>query len=222
MRVVDDSKRNAFQILHPRKSFLTICPNQETKKTWIEAILSEIDKSEDRKIMAEEIRHAYDADLSIESATVGTSSSRESEGLAWTELRNGVVVGENGLGSVKARADSAAMSAKGSDSRGGGLRGLDIKLLNERFHRALHFSTDLLSGMGSSKTAGEDVKLKLYGFFKQAKEGNATAKGEGELGEVEQMKLDAWKSYKGMTRMEAKSNYIDLLTTVSPHWDTGT
>ena len=92
--------------------------------------------------------------------------------------------------------------------------------MNERYYKALHYSTDVLS----DKNAGEDVKLSLYGLFKQAKQGDASV-GAGErggvLGQVEQLKLDSWKSCGGMSKLEAKKRYIELLGEVSPNWEEG-
>jgi acyl-CoA-binding protein len=41
------------------------------------------------------------------------------------------------------------------------------------------------------------------------------------LGEVEQLKLDSWKSCGGMSKLEAKKRYIELLGEVSPNWEEG-
>ena len=230
MRVVDE-KKSTFQIMHPRKSFLVICPSVEKKRAWMEAILTEIDKLEEKKNRAEEIRHAY-SDVSglVDMSAEGASSNRGSEGgVEWTDLRNGVVVDINGLGSVGGDGNTSGgrgsvKSATDVHNRDSGVGssggGEDVKVLNERYYKAVHYSTDLLS----DKNAGEDVKLSLYGLFKQAKQGDASG-GAGErggvLGEVEQLKLDSWKSCGGMSKLEAKKRYIELLGEVSPNWEEG-
>ena len=104
MRVVDE-KKSTFQIMHPRKSFLVVCPSIDKKRNWMEAILTEIDKLEEKKNRAEEIRHAYgDADVSglADVSAVGTMSNRGSEGGGeWPVLSNGVVGDVNGSGAAR-------------------------------------------------------------------------------------------------------------------------
>ncbi|GMI09374.1 hypothetical protein TrLO_g6817 [Triparma laevis f. longispina] len=221
MRISEDgTPKNAFSIMHPRKSFLVICPTPELKRVWVDAILAEIERAVERKLKAEENRHNY-ADM--DSAGTITSKGSSSE---WTELSHGVVVDVDGkgVGVEEKEKEKARKEEKVGDS------GEDQ--LNDRFHRALHCSTNLLSGLGDNKkgVAGESVKLQLYGFFKQAKEGDfnvetraaalsssGSSTPEGDA--VQKMKLEAWKVNKGMSRSEAKQKYIDLLGVISPGWE---
>ena len=56
MRISEEgAPKGAFNILHPRKSFLVLCPTPELKRVWVEAILAEIDKSVEKKLRAEEV-----------------------------------------------------------------------------------------------------------------------------------------------------------------------
>ena len=223
MRISEDgAPKGAFNILHPRKSFQVTCPTSELKRVWVEAILAEIDKSAEKKLRAEESRHNYaDLDAITEVTTAKMGTSGESN---WSDLSHGVVVGVDGTGHELGKEKETKNV------------GADVKVLNDRFHKALHCSTNLLSGVGEKRkvsVAGESVKLELYGFFKQAKEGDfvepsgpradtSGAGGQGGGGEediVRKMKLDAWRANKGMADIVAKQKYIDLLSVISPGWE---
>ncbi|QOF78974.1 acyl-CoA-binding protein [Variovorax sp. 38R] len=53
--------------------------------------------------------------------------------------------------------------------------------------------------------------LKIYGLFKQATEGDNTAKKPSFSDIVARAKWDAWTAQKGATADEAKQKYIDLI-----------
>ncbi|GMI10781.1 hypothetical protein TrVE_jg12891 [Triparma verrucosa] len=219
MRISEDgTPKNAFSIMHPRKSFLVICPTPELKRVWVDAILAEIERAVERKLKAEENRHNY-ADMDSAGTVMSKGSSSE-----WTELSHGVVVDVDGKGVGLREGKVKKEKSSGSDNG---------DVLNDRFHRALHCSTNLLSGLGDNKkgVAGESVKLQLYGFFKQAKEGDyspetatrsalsSTGSSTLEGDAVAKLKLDAWKVNQGMSRSEAKQKYVDLLGVISPGWE---
>ena len=226
MRVnYDLGKRNTFQILHPRKSFVVICPNPETKKKWVGAILSEIEKCVERKIKAEELRHAYADPLEVIEYVDGTrSSSRgtsEQGSGEWAELSQGVVVDNNGLGNPTNHDEGIEVTVGYSNAES----------LNEAFHKALHFSTDLLTGAGDTASVAEaSVKFELYGYFKQAKEGSYKGSQKGDAAEegsssppegdldLDELKERAWRRNRGMKRSEAKLKYIALLNNACPGW----
>ena len=163
-------------------------------------------------------RHNYaDLDANSEVTTAKLGSSGESN---WSDLSHGVVVDIDGTGHELEKEKEKAIE-------------VDVKVLNEKFHKALHCSTNLLSGVGESmkvSVAGESVKLELYGYFKQAKEGDyieptpihikrPIAEGGGEEDTVRKMKIEAWKTSKGMSEVSAKQKYIELLSVISPGWE---
>ena len=53
--------------------------------------------------------------------------------------------------------------------------------------------------------------LKIYGLFKQATEGDNTAKRPSFSDIVARAKWDAWTARKGLSADEAKQQYIDLI-----------
>ena len=53
--------------------------------------------------------------------------------------------------------------------------------------------------------------LKIYGLFKQATQGDNTAKRPSFSDFVARAKWDAWSSHKGASADEAKRKYIELI-----------
>ena len=53
--------------------------------------------------------------------------------------------------------------------------------------------------------------LKLYAFYKQASQGDASGKRPGMLDVKGRAKYDAWYGYAGMDGDNAKQAYIDLV-----------
>lgn len=66
-----------------------------------------------------------------------------------------------------------------------------------------------------------DQKLKLYGFFKQAKEGPCTSTKPGIFDITGKAKWDAWKKLGAMSSLEAMGQYVKLVTNLSPDWGVG-
>jgi diazepam-binding inhibitor (GABA receptor modulating acyl-CoA-binding protein) len=63
------------------------------------------------------------------------------------------------------------------------------------------------------KTCSNDNKLKIYGLYKQATEGDTNTKQPGMFSGLKaRMKWDSWKGYEGMLSMVAKREYIKLVT----------
>ena len=54
--------------------------------------------------------------------------------------------------------------------------------------------------------------LKLYGYYKQATEGDASGKRPGLMNLRARAKYDGWKSLEGMPSEEAKGNYIRVVS----------
>lgn len=74
--------------------------------------------------------------------------------------------------------------------------------LDEQFQRA---SADVQT---VAPEPGNDVKLRLYGLFKQATEGDASGKRPGFTNPVGRAKHDAWVQNTGMSRDDAKRAYV--------------
>jgi acyl-CoA-binding protein len=56
-----------------------------------------------------------------------------------------------------------------------------------------------------------DTMLKLYGYFKQATEGDVSGPKPGFFDFVGTAKYEAWEKLKGMSADDAKKKYIDLV-----------
>ena len=57
-----------------------------------------------------------------------------------------------------------------------------------------------------------DTKLKLYGLYKQSKEGNCNKlKPSLRAGMVERAKWDAWNNYRGWSSDDAKKEYVKIV-----------
>lgn len=63
-----------------------------------------------------------------------------------------------------------------------------------------------------SKAPDNEAKLKLYGLFKQATEGDYThGKQPGMLDLAGKFKYEAWKMNEGMSQDDAKLKYVELV-----------
>jgi acyl-CoA-binding protein len=54
--------------------------------------------------------------------------------------------------------------------------------------------------------------LKIYAFYKQASEGDATGDRPGMTDMVGRFKWDAWEGLKGTSKEDAMQQYVDLIT----------
>ncbi|XP_030064548.1 enoyl-CoA delta isomerase 2 isoform X2 [Microcaecilia unicolor] len=61
---------------------------------------------------------------------------------------------------------------------------------------------------------GNDVKLKLYGLFKQASQGPCNAPKPGMLDFVNKTKWDAWNSLGNLSKDNARQAYVDLVSSL--------
>lgn len=61
---------------------------------------------------------------------------------------------------------------------------------------------------GLAKEPGSDVKLRLYGLYKQATSGDASGGRPGFTNPVGRAKYDAWAKNSGMSAQDAKRAYI--------------
>jgi acyl-CoA-binding protein/predicted ester cyclase len=62
-----------------------------------------------------------------------------------------------------------------------------------------------------SEAPGNDVKLKMYGLFKQGGAGDVTGSRPGFTHVVGRVKYDAWAAVKGTSTEDAMRQYIDLV-----------
>lgn len=65
--------------------------------------------------------------------------------------------------------------------------------------------------MNLPKKPDQTTLLKLYGLYKQAKNGDASGKKPGFTDLTGRAKWDAWAELRGTTREEAMEDYIDLV-----------
>lgn len=54
-----------------------------------------------------------------------------------------------------------------------------------------------------------DFKLKMYGLYRQAVDGDVQGKKPGMLNPIERYKWQAWADHKGMDREDAMQRYIE-------------
>ena len=60
-----------------------------------------------------------------------------------------------------------------------------------------------------------DILLKLYALYKQATAGDTSGTRPGIFDMVGRAKYDAWSALNGLSRDDAKQQYIDLVTELS-------
>lgn len=81
--------------------------------------------------------------------------------------------------------------------------------LNETFKKAVDGVREL-----DTRPSNEDL-LKLYGFYKQSTEGDATGARPGGFDFKAIAKYDSWASLKGKSKEETMQAYIDLVNDLS-------
>lgn len=70
------------------------------------------------------------------------------------------------------------------------------------------FDSAVAAVPGLSRDPGNDVKLRLYGLYKQATEGDVSGKRPGFTNPVGRAKYDAWAALAGTPRGEAETAYV--------------
>ena len=70
------------------------------------------------------------------------------------------------------------------------------------------FESAVTAVQGLSRDPGNDVKLRLYGLYKQATSGDVTGKRPGFLDVVGRAKYDAWAGLSGTSSAAAEQEYI--------------
>ena len=87
--------------------------------------------------------------------------------------------------------------------------------LQLRFKKAVY----LIRNGPPKKDASNDEKLKFYGLFKQATEGDVTGSQPWAVQLEARAKWNAWDKHKGMSKEEAMQKYIDLVAEGEPNWE---
>jgi diazepam-binding inhibitor (GABA receptor modulator, acyl-CoA-binding protein) len=78
--------------------------------------------------------------------------------------------------------------------------------LEQRFQEAQAEAVEKLS-----KQTPDDLRLMLYGFYKQATDGDVFGERPGFFNSKERSKYDAWAAHKGMSRQDAIEGYIKVV-----------
>jgi acyl-CoA-binding protein len=73
------------------------------------------------------------------------------------------------------------------------------------------FEQAVVAVKGLTKDPGNDVKLKLYGLFKQATTGDATGSRPGFTNPVGRAKYDAWAKLSGTAPDAAEQQYVAIV-----------
>ncbi|GAA3716692.1 acyl-CoA-binding protein [Terrabacter ginsenosidimutans] len=73
------------------------------------------------------------------------------------------------------------------------------------------FEQAVVAVKGLTKDPGNDVKLKLYGLFKQATTGDATGSRPGFTNPVGRAKYDAWAKLSGTAPEAAEQQYVAIV-----------
>ncbi|KAI9027981.1 acyl-CoA binding protein [Hyaloraphidium curvatum] len=84
----------------------------------------------------------------------------------------------------------------------------------EKFKRAVFMIRN-----GPPVDSENDVKLKFYALFKQATVGDVEGSQPWSVQFVERAKWDAWAALKGMSKEEAMTKYIELVTEGQKDWE---
>ena len=65
-----------------------------------------------------------------------------------------------------------------------------------------------------SERPDNNTMLKLYAFYKQATQGDATGEQPSSFDFVKRAKFDAWSAIKGTSAKDAMKQYIDLVASL--------
>lgn len=69
------------------------------------------------------------------------------------------------------------------------------------------------------KSISEKEMLKLYGLYKQSKEGPCSQPKPHMFDFIGKAKWESWNSLRDLAQSEAKKNYIHLVKDIDPEWD---
>lgn len=77
------------------------------------------------------------------------------------------------------------------------------------------FESAVAAVQGMEQDPGNEVKLKLYGLYKQATGGDASGKRPGMMNPVARAKFDAWSALAGTSTEAAEQQYIAIVNDLS-------
>ena len=83
-----------------------------------------------------------------------------------------------------------------------------MSVLKDRFAQAQEDAT------GLAERPDNDTMLKLYAFYKQATQGDASGERPGGFDFVRRAKFDAWSAIKGTSVEDAMQQYVDLVASL--------
>lgn len=83
------------------------------------------------------------------------------------------------------------------------------------FDKAVEFVRKPAQG---SQTPSTEQKLRFYGLYKQATEGDNNAPQPSFYQLEAKQKWKAWEECKGMDKETAKQKYVEALDAVNPNW----
>jgi diazepam-binding inhibitor (GABA receptor modulating acyl-CoA-binding protein) len=73
------------------------------------------------------------------------------------------------------------------------------------------FDAAVESVKGMTKDPGNEVKLRLYGLFKQATQGDVSGSRPGMMNPVGRAKYDAWAALSGTPPEAAEEQYVAIV-----------
>jgi acyl-CoA-binding protein len=82
-------------------------------------------------------------------------------------------------------------------------------------------ATTYVGSLAANGDVSENDLLKFYGFFKQATEGPCEPPKPAFFDLKGRTKWAAWKNVGDISPEDARTAYIDLLTTLKPDWNQG-
>jgi len=81
--------------------------------------------------------------------------------------------------------------------------------LEDRFEEAQRMAVENLND-----ATPEEIKLMIYGFYKQAREGDASGQRPSFFSRRDRQKFDAWEKCRGLSTQEAIEGYIQTVSTI--------
>ncbi|KAI8075927.1 acyl CoA binding protein-domain-containing protein [Gilbertella persicaria] len=85
--------------------------------------------------------------------------------------------------------------------------------INQQYNKALFIVQHL--PISSNVQPTKEQKLQLYSLYKQASQGDINTPRPGIFDVVGRSKWDAWKKLEGMSELEAKHRYVQMLLQVA-------
>ncbi|CAG9465746.1 unnamed protein product [Pedinophyceae sp. YPF-701] len=85
--------------------------------------------------------------------------------------------------------------------------------LEDRFQLAADYLPSIVERVPDAQ------KLEMYGFYKQAMEGQCGAPKPGMFDFKGKAKWEAWSKLGDMGKYEAMLGYVETLTSIEPHWE---